>query len=41
MKKQLMAILATTLMAGAAFAGGHAKEVKLGISWALPARLSP
>ncbi len=31
MKKQLMAILATTLMAGAAFAGGHAKEVKLGI----------
>lgn len=31
MKKLLMATAATALMAGTAFAGGHAKEVKLGI----------
>lgn len=31
MKKQLMVFLAATLMAGAALADGHAKEVKLGI----------
>ncbi|MCL6282129.1 ABC transporter substrate-binding protein [Ruegeria sp. 2012CJ41-6] len=31
MKKFLMATAATALMSGAAFAGGHAKEVKLGI----------
>lgn len=31
MKKLLMATAATALMTGAAFAGGHAKEVKLGI----------
>lgn len=31
MKKLLMASAATALMAGTAFAGGHAKEVKIGI----------
>ena len=31
MKKLLMASAATALMAGSAFAGGHAKEVKLGV----------
>ena len=31
MKKQLMVFLAATLMAGAALADGHAREVKLGI----------
>ena len=31
MKKQLMAFLAATLMAGVALADGHAKQVKLGI----------
>ncbi|MFK7755168.1 MAG: ABC transporter substrate-binding protein [Sedimentitalea sp.] len=31
MKKLLMATAATALIAGSAFAGGHAKEVKLGI----------
>jgi len=31
MKKLLLASAATALMAGSAFAGGHAKEVKLGI----------
>ena len=31
MKKLLMATAATALMAGSAFAGGHAKEVKIGI----------
>lgn len=31
MKRLLMATAATALMSGAAFAGGHAKEVKLGI----------
>lgn len=31
MKKLLLATAATALMAGSAFAGGHAKEVKLGI----------
>ncbi|MFD3190861.1 ABC transporter substrate-binding protein [Sedimentitalea sp. HM32M-2] len=31
MKKLLLATAATALMAGTAFAGGHAKEVKLGI----------
>ena len=31
MKHLLMATAATALMAGAAFAGGHAKEVKLGV----------
>ena len=31
MKKQLMVTLAATLMAGAALADGHAKQVKLGI----------
>ena len=31
MKKMLMASAATTLMAGTAFAGGHAKEVKIGV----------
>jgi branched-chain amino acid transport system substrate-binding protein len=31
MKKLLMASAATALMAGAAFAGGHAKEVKMGV----------
>ncbi len=31
MKKLLMASAATALMAGSAFAGGHAKEVKIGI----------
>ena len=31
MKKLLMATAATALMAGTAFAGGHGKEVKLGI----------
>ncbi len=31
MKKMLMASAATALMAGTAFAGGHAKEVKIGV----------
>ena len=31
MKKMLMATAATALMAGSAFAGGHAKEVKIGV----------
>ena len=31
MKRLLMATAATALMAGSAFAGGHAKEVKLGV----------
>ena len=31
MKKLLMATAATALMAGSAFAGGHAKEVKIGV----------